>query len=163
MKRNLSHWKKGYRLLLKFKRIVGILLLTFIVIYFFKSHALKIEEYFLLSEADIIKLKLEIAEDSADIRKGLSNRDHLAKDNGMLFIFNKPKNLKFWMDNTRIPLDLFYLDKDLIIREIHHNLKPYSEKIIESEHPYSFALEVNAGFADYHNIKPGDKLIKASN
>ncbi|WP_068981994.1 DUF192 domain-containing protein [Candidatus Jidaibacter acanthamoebae] len=163
MKRNLPSWKKGYRLLLKFKRIVGILLLTLIVIYFFKSHALKIEEYFLLSETNIIKLNLEIAENISDIKKGLSNRDHLAKDNGMLFIFDKPKNLRFWMNNTRIPLDLFYLDKDLIIREIHYNLKPYSKKIIESRLPYSYALEVNAGFTDYYNVKPGDKLIKASN
>lgn len=162
MEWNLLHWKKSYRLLSKFKRLVGILLLTLVIVCFTKSHALKTENYFIISEENIVKIDLEIAENSLSIKKGLADRDHLARDKGMLFIFDKPQVLKFWMKNTRIPLDLCYLDKDLVIREIYHKLKPYSEKIIESRQPFSYALEVNAGFIDYYNIKLGDKLFKAS-
>ncbi len=148
---------------MKSKKLAGVLLLSLIIAYFLRSHELKKEVYLLETAGSILQLNLEIAKNISDIKKGLSKREYLAKNDGMLFVFSKPKMLRFWMKDTAIPLDLLYLDKNMVVQEIHPHLKPYSEKIIESRHPYSYALEMNTGFAEYHNIQIGDKLSKINN
>lgn len=109
-------------------------------------------------------LNIEIA-DTPDKRSiGLSNRDQLASDSGMLFIFDKPDKYKFWMKDTRIPLDFIWIN-GTVVADILKNIQPPppnqsvdSLPIYEPVVPVDKVLEVNAGFVDSKNIKVGDNV-----
>ena len=76
----------------------------------------------------------------------------------MLFVFDRPKQMSFWMRNTHLPLDIGFLTSDGVLREIYP-LYPHDEnsrKSIRSD--LVFALEVNQGWFKRHGVKPGDKF-----
>lgn len=52
--------------------------------------------------------------------KGLGNRSTPLKSNeGMLFFFEKPQRVAFWMKDTLIPLEIMYFGTDGKLAEIH--------------------------------------------
>ena len=51
----------------------------------------------------------------AERQQGLMDRDSLAEDHGMLFVYSRPQTLSFWMRNTEIPLDIAYISQDGVI------------------------------------------------
>ena len=102
------------------------------------------------------QVEVELAIDRNTQAKGLMYRKEMAKDHGMLFIFDQPKEMSFWMRNTHLPLDIGYLTADGVLREVYP-LYPHDEtsrKSIRSD--LKFALEVNQGWFARHNVKPGD-------
>ena len=89
---------------------------------------------------------------------GLSNRN-LIKDNYfMVFIFDKPQKVSFWMKNTKIDLSIAFIDSKSQIVEIS-NLKANSlkQKISKNDN-IKYALEVPKGFFIENQIKVGDYL-----
>ena len=54
-------------------------------------------------------LKLMLARTNYERAKGLMFYEEIASSTGMLFVFNEPHKMSFWMMNTRIPLDLIFL------------------------------------------------------
>lgn len=52
--------------------------------------------------------KVAIADTDEKRTKGLSGRDNLAQDQGMLFLFDKPGNYPFWMKDMRFPIDIIF-------------------------------------------------------
>lgn len=103
-------------------------------------------------------LQLQLALTPQEQAQGLMHRDMLAADHGMLFIFKQVDKRSFWMRNTRIPLDIGYLDASGKLIEIH-KLYPYDENPVPS---YStqilMALEMNQGWFQANNIRPGAQL-----
>jgi hypothetical protein len=98
---------------------------------------------------------LEVADTDATRQLGLMYRDSLPANRGMLFIFPDEQRLGFWMKNTRIPLDIIYLDSAgqvVCIRQ----MKPFDERSVPSGSPARFAIELNQGAAAA--VKVGDKL-----
>jgi uncharacterized membrane protein (UPF0127 family) len=93
----------------------------------------------------IATLKVAIADDDNKRTTGLMHINKLNKGNGMLFIYNKPQTINIWMKNTKIPLDIIFIDQNWRINKIHHNATPYSLDIISSPQQTIAALEVNAG------------------
>lgn len=110
---------------------------------------------------------LEVADTQAKRALGLMNRPSMPADHGMLFVFDQPDNYGFWMKNTKIALDLIFLDEAGKVLGIHA-LKPDDEHIVESQKPAKFALELNAGTAKTLALNVGDvlalpeKLLKAT-
>ncbi|MFC1649861.1 DUF192 domain-containing protein [Patescibacteria group bacterium] len=91
---------------------------------------------------------------------GLSKTDELGKYEGMLFFFND-ESPSFWMKDMTIPIDIIWIDNDRVI-QVDTDLQPPSlvDEMLRTYVPTSpvdHVLEVNAGFADRHNIKPGDE------
>lgn len=110
------------------------------------------------------KLKIEVARTFSERYQGLMNRTSMPENNGMLFVFDRPQKLSFWMKNTYIPLSVAYLDKNKVIKEMY-DMKPQSmmEKTQDltsypSKCECQYALEVNQGWFKKNKVKVGDKI-----
>ena len=101
--------------------------------------------------------KLEIAATEADRNLGLMYRSSMADDAGMVFVFAQEKPLQFWMRNTRIPLDILYLDAAGKIVSVKQ-LKPFDETGVPSDGPAKYAVELNQGTAARVGVKAGDSV-----
>lgn len=84
--------------------------------------------------------------------KGLQGVTELKDDEGMLFFFEEPQTVDFWMKDTKIPLDIIFIDDDMEVISIYQG-EPESETIAE-EDGVRFVLEVNQN----SGIKEGDEL-----
>jgi len=102
--------------------------------------------------------QVEIADTPAARTRGLMERYSLAEDAGMLFIFDEPRVLSFWMLNTPIPLDIDFIREDLTISSTD-TMAPFSLTSHASIEPVPFALEVGAGEFERRGIEPGDTVV----
>lgn len=105
-----------------------------------------------------ISLSIELAETDYETETGLMYRESMEADQGMLFVFDEETPHNFYMKNTYIPLDLFFITKENIIATIIENAKPMDESSLPSEVPVQYVLELNAGSALKWNIKEGDSI-----
>ena len=87
--------------------------------------------------------------------QGLMNRDQLKARTGMWFVFEDDAKRSFWMRNTRIPLDIVYVDHKGKIVRIFKNTRPYSERGLPSGAPARYVLEVNGGEASQLGLAEG--------
>ena len=100
------------------------------------------------------RVKVEIA-DTPELRaKGLSNRKRLRAGHGMLFVFEFSRRQSFWMKDTSIPLSIAFISPDGTIRQIEQ-MTPFDLGQVTSDYPTQYALEVNQGFFQEHNITVG--------
>lgn len=107
------------------------------------------------------EITVMLADTPEERETGLMYRDSLPKDEGMLFILDEEGVAGFWMKNTLIPLDIIYVNSDWEIVNIHHSVQPCTADPCESyfsDTPVRYVLEVNAGFAEQHDIKQGDSI-----
>ena len=104
------------------------------------------------------KLKVEVSDTPEKIKIGLSNRNYLDSDCGMLLIFSKPDMYWIWMKDMKFPIDVLWLDKNVIV-DLKENISPKEglNKIYPSENS-TYILELNAGICKQHQIKKGDKI-----
>ena len=105
------------------------------------------------------KLTVEIAHTPDTRTCGLSNRQTLAENMGMLFIFPNTRPRTFWMKDTFIPLSLAFLDETGIILQIHDMQANQTKITYSSIEPARYALEVNHAWFNLHDIKPGDTVV----
>jgi len=103
--------------------------------------------------------KIETAVSSKEKQKGLSERDILCKDCGMLFLFDKKENRPFWMKDMRFNLDIVWISGDKIV-EIARNVSYENgeKEIINPEFFSDKVLEINAGICDELGINVGDSV-----
>lgn len=102
------------------------------------------------------RFKVELALSSAQMEQGLMFRRSLAPDAGMLFDFKAPTNITMWMQNTLIPLDMLFLDRQGRILDIHERAVPFSTDMIGAKTPSRYVIELNGGTAARLGIRPGD-------
>ena len=95
---------------------------------------------------------IEIADTAQAQSKGLMGREALGHGYGMLFVFEKIKVKRFRMRNTRIPLDIIFLDEDGCVCNIVHNATPLSTQTYQSFEPIKYAVEVQGGFSKRFKI-----------
>jgi uncharacterized membrane protein (UPF0127 family) len=104
-----------------------------------------------------VEVTAEIA-DNQDLRaQGLMNRDSLATNHGMLFVYGTAEVRSFWMRNTRIPLDIAFIDANGVIINIL-KMEPQSDENYYSQGPMMYALEMNVGWFEANGVGPGDRL-----
>lgn len=89
--------------------------------------------------------------------KGLMNRFSLQPDHGMLFVFEAPQPLGFWMKNTYIPLSIAFADADGRIVNIE-DMKPLDETTHWSRGFALYALEMKQGWFASRGIVAGDVI-----
>ena len=104
-----------------------------------------------------LNVTAEIA-DNPDLRaRGLMDRDSLAPNHGMLFVYGTTQVRSFWMRNTRIPLDIAFIDANGVIINIEQ-MEPQSDQNYYSQWPMMYALEMSLGWFEANGIGPGDRL-----
>jgi len=103
-------------------------------------------------------VKVDLALTQKEQEQGLSGRENLKNDEGMLFIFPKPLVNYFWMKDMNFPIDMIWIDKNFRVIYIQENALP-------SSYPDSFGpgvdnqyvLELSSGFSEKNNLKIGDR------
>jgi uncharacterized membrane protein (UPF0127 family) len=103
-------------------------------------------------------LQVQLAVTPEEKAKGLMFREELAEGHGMLFAFQNPGPQRFWMRNTRIPLDIGYFSPDGVLKEIHA-AQPFDESGCPSRSDnIKIVLELNQGAFRAAKQSPGAKL-----
>ena len=95
-------------------------------------------------------LTIEIAADNGARRVGLSKRQTLAADGGMLFVYQKPRVICLWMKDTHIPLEALFLKPDGEIINTAQ-MKPETLTPHCSSSPAKYALEINSRWRKENN------------
>lgn len=106
-----------------------------------------------------VSLKLDYATTPAAREKGLGGRTSIPQDYGMLFVFPRDDFYGFWMKDTLVPLDMFWLDAQGHVVFIARDVVPSSyPNVFYPTAPARYVLETAAGFARAHTIATGTPL-----
>lgn len=108
------------------------------------------------------RYSVEIADDSEERSRGLMFRDELGADDGMLFLFPREAPRAFWMLNTRIPLDIIYIDAERRIVAWSLDTPPCRTRTCPnypSRAAAKYVLEVNAGEMERLGVSIGDRVV----
>jgi uncharacterized membrane protein (UPF0127 family) len=109
-----------------------------------------------LRDADsTLRFTVEIADDAGERAQGLMNRESMAKFAGMLFVYETPQPVAFWMRNTLIPLDMLFFDGSGRLERIKVNATPHDETPIPGGDDIRYVLEINGGLSQALGIEPG--------
>lgn len=102
---------------------------------------------------------VEVADTPAAQARGLMFRTELADDAGMLFVFERPREAAFWMQNTFIPLDIIYFDTEGVIIRIHAQTVPLDETTLRSDGIAAGAFEIRGGLAAELGVTEGAVIL----
>ena len=114
-----------------------------------------------LGRGQSVSLSVEIADDPAERARGLMGRRELPPGQGMLFIYEHPQPVSFWMRNTLIALDMIFIDARGEVRHVHPMARPLDETPIpgaiagDPAPERLMVLEVSGGDAARLGIAPG--------
>ena len=99
---------------------------------------------------------VELAKTPEQRQKGLMGRSSLKAQSGMLFLYESPRHVSFWMKNTLIGLDVIFLSSNGKILKIYHNAKPESLEIMSAGENVAAVLEINGNLAKTIKLEIGD-------
>lgn len=104
------------------------------------------------------RFTVEVAQTAEEQSKGLMFRNSVPGDRGMIFPYDPPVQVSFWMKNTLVPLDMVFIGPDGKIGRIAANTTPMSLDPVASIDPVEAVLEIAGGRAAELGIKEGDKV-----
>ena len=99
-----------------------------------------------------------IADNNRRRQQGLMFIKGLPTDHGMLFLFDRPQLMSFWMKNTYVSLDIVFITSEGLVANIAHRAQPLSLTPIESVAPVTAVLEIAAGTAARIGLVAGDRV-----
>jgi hypothetical protein len=106
-------------------------------------------------------LQVEVADTQASRELGLSYRQTMGNDEGMLFIFEQPGRYGFWMKDMNFPLDIIWINQNGVVVDVQRDLSPetYREKkTYMNTSDANYVLEINAGMAEKFGLYIGSKV-----
>ena len=126
----------------------------------FISHAADVSQISIdRSSGSRLTLQAEIADEPSERSQGLMFREDFGPGDAMLFVYDRPQQLIFWMKNTPRSLDIIYFDSDGYFINVHEATTPFSLQSLRSHRAAQFALEVSAGEAAKLGIGQGSRLV----
>lgn len=105
-----------------------------------------------------MRFSVEVADDARERARGLMFRESLGTYAGMLFVYDYPQTVAFWMKNTLIPLDMIFVDERGRVAHVHHRAVPGDLTPIPGGNGILAVLEINGGLAERFGIAPGDVM-----
>ena len=124
--------------------------------------AVKLDEQTTVRFNNGVRAKTSVVRTFEAKARGLSGKEGLGQNEGMLFVFEQEDYYGFWMKNTLIPLDILYISENNEIVGIKNNAEPCKEDPCISykpTKPAKYVLEVNSNFTIKNNIQIGNKII----
>jgi hypothetical protein len=109
------------------------------------------------SRNSIHHFTVDVAATEDQQERGLMFVKSLAGDRGMIFPYEPPQQVAFWMKNTLIPLDIIYIRANGTIARIVH-AKAFDLTPLPSGEPVTGVLEIRGGRAAELGIREGDKV-----
>jgi len=114
-------------------------------------------------------VQLEIADTEEKITQGLSDRDYLAPNEGMLFVFPDTTQRSFWMYHCLFDIDIAYVNPEGVIRDIQTmsvepSIAPPQQMRLyrSSTSDIKYAVEMNRNWFSGHRISVGDTASVSS-
>jgi uncharacterized membrane protein (UPF0127 family) len=157
----LTKKKNIFRKLAPFIIIIALFLLGFFYLQYLLQRSYSEHEKEQIEwEVKGRQISLEIADSSNEWYQGLSNRDDLCENCGMLFVFPEIENKSFVMRNMNFPLDIVFIRSNMIV-SVYSGAEPEGEKPAiryNSLEPVNYVLELNSGVARDLGLNPGDVL-----
>lgn len=101
---------------------------------------------------------VELADEPEERARGLMFRTEMDQATGMLFVYDSPRQVSFWMKNTLIPLDMVFADATGTVTRVHSGAVPGDLTPIDGGPGVQFVLEINAGLAGKLGLAPGAVL-----
>jgi len=99
----------------------------------------------------------EVAANEEDKAKGLMFRERMGENEGMIFVYDRPDTLYFYMKNTQIPLSIAFIDSQGVIIRIV-DMQPHDLRSHSSVMPAQYALEMNQGWFARRGIEAGARV-----
>jgi len=113
------------------------------------------------SKGEQFAVDTELAVTQSEKNKGLSSRQSLGTNSGMLFVYENDSLGGFWMKDTVVPLDMIFTNEKGEILYIEQNAQPCDRapcKVYNPSIPYRYVLEVNGFWTRDRGVKVGDKI-----
>ncbi|MBN1391005.1 MAG: DUF192 domain-containing protein [Candidatus Thermoplasmatota archaeon] len=112
----------------------------------------------------MLTLTCEVAMTQEERARGLMNRTELGSLEGMLFYYEIPREVSFWMKNTLISLDIVYISSDFLVIGVHEadpepGVPDNELKRYPSGGLVRYVVEMNQGLAAAHDIVPGTEVM----
>jgi uncharacterized membrane protein (UPF0127 family) len=90
--------------------------------------------------------------------KGLTIKDHLNENEGMLFVYQQPAEHPIWMKDMKFPIDLIWMDSNGVVTHIEHNVQPCIPGLAcptytPGSNNSLYVLGTAAGFSQRHNVE----------
>ena len=104
------------------------------------------------------RFSVEVADTPSERSLGLMHRESMPRSAGMLFVYERPQPVSFWMRNTLIPLDMIFMDETGTVQHVHENAIPLDETGIRGGDAIQYVLEINGGLAGRLGIEEGSVL-----
>ncbi|WP_370311719.1 DUF192 domain-containing protein [Sagittula sp.] len=104
------------------------------------------------------RFSIDIAATPKDRNRGLMFVKQMPASYGMLFVYDRPQRVAFWMKNTLIPLDMIFADAQGVVQNVHANAVPGDLTSIPGKGQIQYVLEINGGMARMLGIGPGTEL-----
>ncbi|MFH0804319.1 MAG: DUF192 domain-containing protein [Candidatus Zambryskibacteria bacterium] len=141
------------------KTAIFALLIVFLIISFGlrdKSQIIE-EKATKILKINEVTLNVEVASTDVERERGLSGKEGLKENEGMLFEFDREGNYGIWMRDMNFPIDIAWLDKNKKIIHIESDVLPETyPKVFNSSTPSLYVLETGANFFESNKIKIGD-------
>jgi len=119
-------------------------------------------EYILQTKTVLVKnipILVTVADTEIKRERGLSGRNELKENEGMLFVFKSLDISGFWMKDMKFSIDIVWIRENKIV-SIEKNVSPNSfPNVFYPSEPASLVLELPSGFCDAHGVLVGDSLI----
>lgn len=108
---------------------------------------------------------VELAETAEEKQTGLSGRDSLAQDQGMLFVYDQAGPYGFWMKGMKFGLDMVWIREGRVV-EVTEDVKPPAADnvpinlpVYQAKESVDSMLEVNAGWVQSWGVKVGNEVV----
>jgi len=144
------------------KQYIGLLVAVaaLVALFAFRTPPTPLVEQMPTAEFGGVSLRLEYALNDTEREKGLGGKTDVPEGYGMLFVFPDDDLYGFWMKDTLVPLDMFWIDAQgqvvYIAADVATSTYP---NVFYPSAPARYVLETAAGFARAHGIMKGTPLL----